>query len=47
MCPATSARRRLIACISDGGAGQSGNGPTLHVTLALADGLDCTITNQR
>jgi len=36
-----------IACTRNGGAGPSGNGPSLQVTLSAADVLVCTITNQR
>ena len=36
-----------IACTRNGGSGPSGNGSSLQVTLAPADVLVCTLTNQR
>jgi hypothetical protein len=36
-----------IACTWNGGPGPSGNGTSLKLTLAPADVLACTITNQR
>ena len=36
-----------IACTRNGGSGPSGTGSSLQVTLAPADVLVCTLTNQR
>ena len=36
-----------IACMRNGGSGPSGTGSSLQVTLAPADVLVCTLTNQR
>ena len=36
-----------IACTRNGSPGPNGNGSSLQLTLAPADVLVCTITNQR
>jgi hypothetical protein len=36
-----------IACTLNGGAGLSGNGPVLNVTVSAGDELGCTLTNKR